>query len=126
MLKKTTLVAAVMSLASGLVAFPAAADSKPAADTPIQTRAIGRLYTMSGKFGNKYNVRSGPGTKYSIVTTVKGKGKSLPCWYDYCTGVKHTSYYACYAGAPKENAWVPLSYKGQKVWAAQDCGALGR
>ncbi|GAA1526788.1 hypothetical protein GCM10009678_05330 [Actinomadura kijaniata] len=117
-------VGAATAAAVGLLAVPATART---AETSVGAKAkSGRLYTMSGKYENKYNVRTGPGTGYRVVATVRGKGKSLPCWYNVCKGVKRKSYYRCYAKGERANEWVPLSYKGRKVWAAMNCGALGR
>ncbi|MGI5202335.1 hypothetical protein ACQEU6_12290 [Spirillospora sp. CA-108201] len=121
MIKQISIAVTGATLVTAAFATPVIAD-----EGSVATQAIGRLYTMGGKFKNQYNIRTDPSTKYAKVGTVRGKGKSLPCMYNYCRGAKRGGTYRCYAGAAKENTWVPLKYKGRKVWAAQECGALGR
>ncbi|MFF2374900.1 hypothetical protein ACFVUW_11010 [Streptomyces xiamenensis] len=77
------------------------------------------------KEGHPFNVRSGPGTNYSLIETVYSGYRR--CAVDDCGETRVGTSYTCWTGGPAGNIWLPVVTANSTTgWVAQKCVALGR
>lgn len=104
--------------ALGLLGFAAApATAAPVENTTVARAASCYVYNTSG---TTLNIRSGPGSKYTLIGTL-AKGGKLPCGTNKDSVIKGQSYSSCGGGS----GWATIRINGRDGWAAAECVAFG-
>lgn len=104
--------------ALGLLGF-AATPSIAAPVENVTTQQASSCYVKNIS-GDTLNIRSGPGTRYTLIGTLANGGR-LPCGTNGDSEIVGDSYTSCGGG----NGWATILINGRDGWVASECVAFG-